>query len=101
MDSIDTVADAIAEARPAYDHLAALAEVVGDEWSFINALASAWTGRLDAVDDARGHEPAAPGVAAAVAALVAEAEAIEDAHRAIDWLSTFPQVLLIALGERP
>ncbi|HLO35163.1 MAG TPA: hypothetical protein VK194_03740 [Candidatus Deferrimicrobium sp.] len=37
----------------------------------------------------------------AVAALVAEAEAIEDAHRAIDWLSTFPQVLLIALGERP
>ena len=101
MDPIDTVGDAIAVARPAYDHLTALAEDVGDEWSYINDLASAWIGRLEAVDDARGHEPAAPGLAAAVAALVAEAEAIDDAHRAIDWLSTFPQVLLIALGERP
>ncbi len=26
---------------------------------------------------------------------------IEDPHRAIDWLSTFPQVVLLALGERP
>ena len=24
-----------------------------------------------------------------------------DPHRAIDWLSTFPQVVLVALGERP
>ena len=26
---------------------------------------------------------------------------IEDPHRAIDWLSTFPQVVLLAMDERP
>ena len=33
--------------------------------------------------------------------LSAEAAAIDDPHRAIDWLSTYPQVLLVAVGERP
>jgi hypothetical protein len=101
VDSIDTIGDAIAAARPAYDELVALAEDVEDEWSYINDLATAWNERLDEVADARGHEPAAGGVADAVPALIAEAAAIEDPHRAIDWLSTFPQVLLIAVGERP
>ena len=50
---------------------------------------------------ARGHEPAADGAAAAVPVLIAEVAALDDPHRAIDWLSTFPQVLLIAVGERP
>jgi hypothetical protein len=31
--------------------------------------------------------------------LVAEASSIADPHRAIDWLSTLPQVALAALGE--
>ena len=31
---------------------------------------------------------------AALAALAAEVAAIDDPHRAIDWLSTFPQVVL-------
>ncbi len=101
VDSIDTIGDAIAAARPAYDDLTALAEDVEDEWSYINDLASAWIERLDDVADKRGHEPAAVGVAEAMAALVAEAAAVDDPHRAIDWLSTFPQVLLVALGERP
>jgi hypothetical protein len=26
---------------------------------------------------------------------------ISDPYRAVDWLSTFPQVVLTALGERP
>jgi hypothetical protein len=99
--SIDTVADVIAAAQPAYDALAELAEDVEDEWSYINDLASAWRDRLDEVTDARGHEPAGAGVAAMVAALATEAGAIDDPHRAIDWLSTYPQVILIALGERP
>ena len=101
MDSIDTIGDAIAAARPAYDALTALAEDVEDEWSYINDLSSAWLDRLDAVADARGREPAAAGVAEAVPALIAEVAALDDPHRAIDWLSTFPQVLLIAVGERP
>ena len=101
MDSIETIGDAIAAARPAYDDLTALAEDIEDEWSYVNDLATAWIERLDDVADARGSEPAGAGVAAAVPVLVAEVAALDDPHRAIDWLSTFPQVLLIALGERP
>ncbi|HEX2754590.1 MAG TPA: hypothetical protein VHM48_03965 [Candidatus Limnocylindrales bacterium] len=101
MDSIDTIGDAIDAARPAYDELTALAEDVEDEWSYINDLASAWVERLDEVADARGHDPAPAGAAEAVTVLAAEVAAVDDPHRAIDWLSTFPQVLLIALGERP
>ena len=101
MDPITTVGAAIAVARPAYDDLAALAEDVEDEWSYINDLASAWVERFEAVVDARGGEPAGTGVAAAVAALVTETALVDDPHRAIDWLSTFPQVLLVAVGERP
>lgn len=101
MDPIVTIGDAIAVARPAYDDLTALAEDVEDEWSYVNDLASAWTERLDQVAGARGHEPAAPGAAEAIPALAAEVALLDDPHRAIDWLSTFPQVLLIALGERP
>ncbi len=101
MDSIDTIGDAIAAARPAYDALTALAEDVEDEWSYVNDLSTAWSERLDEVVHARGHEPAADGTAAAVPVLIAEVAALDDPHRAIDWLSTFPQVLLIAVGERP
>jgi hypothetical protein len=100
VDPISTVGDAIAAARPAYDDLAAFAEDVEEEWSYINDLGAAWIERMDAVAEARGDEAAAAGVAEAVAALVAEVAAIDDPHRAIDWLSTFPQVLLVALGER-
>ena len=101
MDPIRTIGAAIAAARPAYDDLTALAENVEDEWSYINDLASTWIERLDEVADARGDESAAAGVAEAVPALVAEIASLDDPHQAIDWLSTFPQVLLIALGERP
>jgi hypothetical protein len=99
--SIATVADAIAIARAGYDELGALAEEVEDEWSYVNDLTTAWIDRMESVGAARGDEPAPPGSADAVAALVAEASAVDDPHRAIDWLSTYPQVLLIALGERP
>ena len=98
---IVSVADAITAASAAYDELVERAEDVEDEWSFVNDLADAWRARLADVADARGDGPAGSGVADAVAALSAEARAIDDPHRAIDWLSTFPQVLLIAVGERP
>jgi hypothetical protein len=99
--SIVTIGDAIAAARPAYDALAELAEDVEDEWSYINDLADAWRERLEEVNAARGHEPAAGAVVAAIDALATEAAAVDDPHRAIDWLSTYPQIVLIALGERP
>lgn len=96
-----TVAGAISAASAAYDDLVELAEDVEDEWSFVTELADAWRARLAEVSDARADEPAAAGVAEAVATLAAEAAAIDDPHRAIDWLSTYPQVLLVAVGERP
>ena len=101
MDPIETVADAIDVARVAYDDLTSLAEDVEDEWSYVTDLSTAWIDRLESIAASRGNEAAPAGVAEAVPALVAEAAALDDPHRAIDWLSTFPQVLLIALGERP
>jgi hypothetical protein len=98
---IVSVADAIAAASVGYDALAELAEDIEDEWSYVNDLADAWHERLTEVAETRGAEPAGAGVADAVAALAGEAAAIDDPHRAIDWLSTYPQVLLLAVGERP
>jgi len=95
------IADALDAARDAYDGLVECAEDLEDEWSYINDLAEAWRGRFDDVEAARGDEPVDPEVATAVELLAREAAAIDDPHRAIDWLSTFPQLLLIALGERP
>ncbi|MEO7663514.1 MAG: hypothetical protein ABIV26_00175, partial [Candidatus Limnocylindrales bacterium] len=43
--------------------------------------------------------PTAPELDAAMRRLIAEADAITDPHRAIDWLSTLPQAALVALGE--
>lgn len=93
--------DLLAHARAGYDDLQVLAEEIEDEWSETNDLAAAWRDRFDQVEATRGPQAASPRVGAAVDALVAEIGAVDDPHRAIDWLSTFPQVLLIALGERP
>ena len=101
MEPIETLGDAIAAARPAYDDLTSLAEDIEDEWSYVTDLSTAWIDRLEEIAAQRGNEAAPPGVAAAVPARFAEAAAIDDPHRAIDWLSTFPQVLLVAIGERP
>ena len=99
--AIATVADALAAARPAYEALLERAEAIEDEWSYVNDLASAWLDRLDEVGNVRGAAPVGPEVASAVRLLAAEAATIDDPHRAIDWLSTYPQVLLLAVGERP
>lgn len=96
-----SVAAVLATARAGYEELFAVAEAIEDEWPDTEALAAAWRDRFDEVDAARGTEPAPAAVVIAVDALVAESRRIDDPHRAIDWLSTFPQVLLLALGERP
>jgi hypothetical protein len=98
-DSLRTVADVLERAAEAYARLAELGEAVDDEWSYIQDLTDAWHARFDAIRAARGGEPVSVGVAVAVDAAVGEVARITDPHRAIDWLSTFPQVALIALGE--
>lgn len=97
----ETVDAAIDRALESLDSLASIGEDVEDEWQYIQDLSGAWRSRLDAVATARGAEALAPERGAAVARVCAEVALIEDPHRAIDWLSTFPQVILAALGERP
>jgi hypothetical protein len=91
-------------ARLALDGLLALGELgedIDDEWTYVQDLVGAWQSRLEELEAARGDEPLAASRGAAVARIVDEAHLIEDPHRAIDWLSTLPQVALVALGERP
>jgi hypothetical protein len=97
----DTVRSALDRALQALDGLQQLGEDVEDEWTYVNDLGDAWRSRLDAVVDARGDDPLTDGRAAAVDRAIEEAGLVSDPHRAIDWLSTFPQIVLVALGERP
>ena len=94
-----TVGDLIDRALVGFDALAVTAEPIADEWQYVTDLDTVWRARLHAVSTARGTEPAPPGAEDAIEMLVAEAGRIEDPHRAIDWLSTLPQVALAALGE--
>jgi len=97
----ETVRDAIARARDAYAALGELGETIDDEWSYVTDLGEAWGARLDEVEAARGDAPLDGAAIAAVDRAIDEAGQITDPHRAIDWLSTFPQVVLFALDERP
>jgi hypothetical protein len=97
----ETVDAAVASALGALDSLAALGEEIDDEWQYVQDLGDAWRVRLEDVAASRGAELLSPAAGRAIAGLVAEASLIRDPHRAIDWLSTLPQVALAALGERP
>jgi hypothetical protein len=93
------VSDLVDRAITAERALADLGETIDDEWSYVNDLDAAWADRLTEVAAGRTAEAADALVAAAVEEAIAETESIDDPHRAIDWLSTFPQVVLLALGE--
>jgi len=89
---------ALAAALAGLDGLAELGETIEDEWTYVTALAEAGRARLNT---AAGLDPTvtlAPDRAAAVAAACAETARIVDPHRAIDWLSTFPAVVELALA---
>jgi hypothetical protein len=94
-----TVRDITDRATDALASLARLGEAIEDEWQYVVDLEAAWTARLVEVATGRGDEPAGSDLAAAVDQLAAEAALIRDPHRAIDWLSTLPQAVLLALDE--
>ena len=96
-----TVAQAIDRVLTAYADLAELGEEIEDEWSYVNDLATAWRERLEAVADGDPDRILGDDVDAAIGRAIDEIGRITDPHRAIDWLSTFPQVTLLALGESP
>ena len=97
----ETIQTTIEHALDAHAALGELGEEIEDEWSYVTDLVEAWRKRLAEVATARGTQQASPESSAAVDRAIDEIGLITDPHRAIDWLSTFPQVVLLALGERP
>ena len=99
--SAETIHDVIDRALDAYVVLEELGEQIEDEWSYVSDLTDAWRTRFEEVVAHRGDADVDDEVNAAVDVAIDEIALIVDPHRAIDWLSTFPQVVLVALGERP
>jgi hypothetical protein len=97
----ETVDGVLARALDALNALQLLGEEIEDEWTYVTGLGTAWRERLESAAAARTGEAIDPSVAVAIDRLIDESDRIEDPHRAIDWLSTFPQVVLVAIGERP
>ncbi|MGD0019618.1 MAG: hypothetical protein ABSD62_10230 [Candidatus Limnocylindrales bacterium] len=89
-------ADLIERASAAYRALADLAETVEDEWQYVTDLGDAYLPSIEAL--AGGTAPLPAGAVAAVDEAIAEIGLITDPHKAIDWLSTFPHVVALALG---
>lgn len=90
----------VEEAIELLHRLMLLGEAVEDEWQYVHDLELVWTARLRAVAAARPlDESALDELRSAVEALAAETGRISDPHKAIDWLSTLPLVVLVALRE--
>lgn len=100
MDEANTVGDLARDALTAYEGLLSLGEDIEDEWSYVNDLSAAWQARIEALIDEKGTDSASALEVAAINRAVDEVGRISDPHRAIDWLSTFPQVVLLTLGGR-
>jgi hypothetical protein len=96
-----TIGEAVDLALRSCSALETLGEGIADEWQYVTDLAAAWSARLRLASAGRGSEPLTTDGAAAFVAACAEADRITDPHRAIDWLSTLPQVVLVAIDERP
>jgi hypothetical protein len=94
------LAELVDRARAAYEALVVLGEEIDDEWQYISDLSEVWLAELDRVVAERGAEPAPVEAEAAIDSLIGEIGRISDPHRAIDWLSTFPQAALLALEPR-
>jgi predicted oxidoreductase len=96
----------VATIRSAVDHavvvlgrLRDVGEEIADEWQYVTDLGTVWSARLGEVAEARGDELLEPPIVAALEELSGQATAVTDSHRAIDWLSTYPQAVLAVLGE--
>lgn len=76
-----------------------LGEAIDDEWQYVNDLVRVHSADLRALAAADGR-PVDPASSRAIDLLIEETRLIEDPHRAIDWLSTFPQVVRLALETR-
>jgi hypothetical protein len=94
--------DVIERAAAAYRALADLAETIEDEWQYVTDLVDAYLPGIRAL--AERDAELELEVVVAVDEAIAEIASITDPHRAIDWLSTFPHVVALAVGgdvDRP
>jgi hypothetical protein len=85
-------------AAEAYRALADLAETVEDEWQYVTDLVDAYLPAIEALASADGGRAPTAAETEAVDEAIAEIGLITDPHKAIDWLSTFPHVVALALG---
>ena len=85
-------------AAASYLALAELAETIDDEWEYVTDLTDAYVAAIRALADVGPADPAPADMIDAVDLAIAEIALITDPHRAIDWLSTFPHVVALALG---
>ena len=79
----------------AFDALTATADAVADELQYVTDLGRRVAGRLSAVAAARGEEAATAEVTRRDRRGRRRGAIVDDPHRAIDWLSTLPQVALV------
>jgi hypothetical protein len=91
------VSDVVARAVDAYLALAELAETVEDEWQYVTDITDAYLPSIEALALADPARPMTAAQADAVDELIAEIGLISDPHKAIDWLSTFPNLVVLAL----
>lgn len=98
-DAPEPVAFVVARALQALAALGELGESVADEWQYVTDLVRVHSADLQALAIA-DPRPVRPAGVRAVDLLIDETERIADPHRAIDWLSTFPQSVRLALELR-
>jgi hypothetical protein len=96
-----TVRTAVDRAVASCEALSVLGEDVEDEWQYVQDLGDAWLTRLEAIAAAGGDQAIGSDIGTAIERACAEAAKVSDPHRAIDWLSTLPQIVVVALGEQP
>jgi hypothetical protein len=96
---VTTIPDLVEHVVDAMARLAATAEPVQEEWTYVHDLEIVWAARLRAVAEGGAGPAAEPELEAAVDRLIDETSLVADPHRAIDWLSTLPQAVLVALDE--
>jgi hypothetical protein len=88
-------ANAIARVLEAIDTLEALGETIVDDGQYVIDLGRAWRLRLTARADS--SQPLTADQVQAIELAVGETVSITDPHRAIDWLSTLPQLVQLIL----
>lgn len=94
----EPVAVVVARALGAYGTLSELGETIADEWQYVNDLVAVHSADLRALVAADPSRVLPTAAVRAVDLAIEEIGFITDPHRAIDWLSTFPQIVRVAVA---